>query len=457
MNGLRTYNTVPGLVLTFLLISFILYSFIQMVHDIQNGTNPVTQKTSQYLQQNEVFIQSQLGIQFSCTVLCFCSLYCDQFGSYIKNTPEKTYYNLQFRKIIPGTIYVNQSIQFGPCNETQVNIWKAQGANFLSTYVQCLKDEEMEKDGVINLQNSFHLKNFTKYQLGIYKCINSSTEYVCASQEEIDAILQNAIIYYSFPLYEFNALNFTHPYQTKIGIRQFTINPSNAKLMNLVYKQSQSFTELNAFYFFPSYRLDQGIEYYETYLDLLSGTKNGYLGGVQIYLDDMKFVYHRTYQNILNIFGALGGTYALLKQLLILLLKPFHKLSFVTNMFNKISGQKKQFQITDYFKSKQSRAILLEYYDIIQQAIELESYMETILKYENELLTFRSEKLASQNADLMISQRMLQAGRQPKEKLESLGVEMDQLNMVQIQSIKQIPSPKQLSYRSEDYIVNSER
>ena len=32
--------------------------------------------------------------------------------------------------------------------------------------------------------------------------------------------------------------------------------------------------------------------------------------------------------------------------------------------------------------------------------------METILKYENELLTFRSDKLAAENADLMKSQRM---------------------------------------------------
>ncbi|KAM3136960.1 hypothetical protein pb186bvf_010873 [Paramecium bursaria] len=450
INGLRTYNTFPGLVFTIILISFFLYSFVQMVDDIQNGTNPVTQKTSQYLQQNE-------GFSFPAWSFVFVVYIGDSYGQFIKNTPEKTYYTIQFRKIMPEYYNVYEYIQFGSCNDTIIDQFKDYGATFPISEVSCLKDEEMAKDGVINLRNSFHLKNFTKYSFEINKCTNSSAEYVCASEEEIDQLLENGQVLYSFPQYEFNALNFTHPYQIKLGVRSFTINTKNAKMMNLVYKQSQSFTELNAFYFFPTQRLDQGIEYFETYLDLQSGTPDGYLGGVQLYLDDMKFVYHRTYQNILNIFGALGGTYALLKQLLIFILKPFHKLSFVTSMFNKISGKQKKFEIIDYFTSKQSRVTLLEYYDIIQKAIELESYMETMLKYENELLTFRSDKLAIQNADLMKSQRMIQIGRLPKEKLDSLGAEIDQLNIVQQNSMQQIQSPKQATYRSEDYIVNNER
>ena len=54
MNGSRTYNTYPGLIFTSLLASFLLYSFVQMIYDIENGVNPITQKTSVYLEQNEV-------------------------------------------------------------------------------------------------------------------------------------------------------------------------------------------------------------------------------------------------------------------------------------------------------------------------------------------------------------------------------------------------------------------
>ena len=61
-------------------------------------------------------------------------------------------------------------------------------------------------------------------------------------------------------------------------------------------------------------------------------------------------------------------------------------------MFNKISNKKK-IRIQDYFKSKTERTLIDEYYSIIQKAIELESYMEIMLKYENDLLTFRSDKL----------------------------------------------------------------
>ena len=46
MNGLRTYNTYMGLMLTTLLIFFMFYSFVQMLLDIQNGANPVTSRTS---------------------------------------------------------------------------------------------------------------------------------------------------------------------------------------------------------------------------------------------------------------------------------------------------------------------------------------------------------------------------------------------------------------------------
>lgn len=42
MNGLKTYNTFPGLFFTILLMTFLLYSFIEMVTDIQNGVNPIT-------------------------------------------------------------------------------------------------------------------------------------------------------------------------------------------------------------------------------------------------------------------------------------------------------------------------------------------------------------------------------------------------------------------------------
>ena len=49
MNGSKTYTTYPGLFFTMVLLGFLIYSFIQMVDDIQGGVNPITQKTSQYL------------------------------------------------------------------------------------------------------------------------------------------------------------------------------------------------------------------------------------------------------------------------------------------------------------------------------------------------------------------------------------------------------------------------
>ena len=42
-------------------------------------------------------------------------------------------------------------------------------------------------------------------------------------------------------------------------------------------------------------------------------------------------------------------------------------------------------------------------YNIIQKAIEFDSYLEMMLKFENEILTFRSDRLVSANPDLFKS------------------------------------------------------
>ncbi|KAM3136962.1 hypothetical protein pb186bvf_010875 [Paramecium bursaria] len=458
MNGLRTYNTYPGLFFTMLLTSFLLYSFIQMVNDIQNGVNPITQKTSQYLQQNE-------GFNFPAQTFVFVVYIGDSNGIYIQNTPQKTYYTIQFRKRVFGFTGSNiTQLGFGQCSQSQLELYEIYGANLPRQFLQCPSDDVFLKDNVMNIQNSLHLQNFTRFQFQVYRCVNSTTaNYTCASNEEIDAKLQNAVLSYSFPFYEFNSLNFTKPYEIKVGTKQMTINTQNTKVTNIVYKQSQTFTEQNTFYFFPDQRKDLGIEYYETFLDLQSGTSNGYLGGVQFQLDDQKFIYQRTYQNILNIFGALGGTFSVLRTILLILLKPLQKLSFATIMFNKISN-KRQIRISDYFKSNKQRQVIQEYYDIIQKAIELESYMEIMLKYENDLLTFRSDKLVTLNAELFKSQRLqnltekndIQIANRLEEAEVPLDLNIQQLQFEQVQSAREMSQrvirDKRVSYNSDDYI-----
>ncbi|KAM3141211.1 hypothetical protein pb186bvf_006596 [Paramecium bursaria] len=447
MNGLKTYNTYPGVFCTLFLISFVLYSFIQMVNDIQNGANPVTSKTSQYLQ----------AFSFPATTFMFVAYVGDANGIFIQNTAKKTYYTLTFRRRSFSAIPTIEYINFGPCSNNSLEFFGLAGKSLPAAWLSCISDDVFFKDGGIEIENSFRLTNFTKYQFQINRCINSTTaNYVCATNEEIDAKLQNAIVTFSFPLYEFNALNYTHPYQVKVALRQMTINPQNIKVTNIVYKQSQSLTEQNTFYFFPTQKFDLGLEYYESFLDIQSGTTNGYIGGVQLYLDDQKYVYHRQYQNIFNIFGTIGGTFSVLRTILMILLQPFQKLSFATTMVNRLSNKKKHLKIVDYFKLPHQREIIREQYQIIQKAIELECYMEIMLKFENDLLTFRSDKLVSQNPNLFKSQR------QQQDKSNDIGTQkMEHLNIMELQSqnneVIEAMSPKIVSFNSQDYIVNDER
>ncbi|KAM3141209.1 hypothetical protein pb186bvf_006594 [Paramecium bursaria] len=447
MNGLKTYNTYPGVICTLVLMAFVMYSFIQMVNDIQNGANPVTSKTSLYLSQNE-------GFSFPANTFIFVAYVGDSNGLFIKNTAQKTYYTLTFRRRVFSASPKIEYLDFGPCSNNSLAFFGLAGKSLPSTWLSCISDDIFFKDGGVEIQNSFRLANFTKYQFQINRCVNSTTaNYVCASNEEIDAKLQNAIVTFSFPLYEYNALNYTHPYQVKVALRQMTINPQNIKVTNIVYKQSQSLTEQNTFYFFPTQKLDLGLEYYESYLDLQSGAPNGYIGGVQLYLDDQKYVYHRQYQNIFNIFGTIGGTFSVLRTILMILLQPIQKLSFATIMFNRLSNKKKHLRIVDYFKSPNQRQVIKEQYQIIQKAIELESYMEIMLKFENDLLTFRSDKLVIQNPNLFKSQRL------QMDKSNDMGSQrIDQLDIIEQQSQnQQVMSSKRMSFNSQDYIVNDER
>ncbi|KAM3136967.1 hypothetical protein pb186bvf_010880 [Paramecium bursaria] len=443
INRNRTYTTYAGLFFTLILLSFLLISFVQMIYDIQNGANPVTQRTSQYLQQNE-------GFSFPAGSFVFVVYVGDAVSQYIENTKEKTYYTMQFQKVVFGTEYTATTFDFGKCNNKTLDYLLSQGANIKRDQVSCINEEIFMKDGAMTLENAYQHQNISKFSFQIYRCVNdTNADYVCASDEEIDAKLQNALVICSFPLYEFNALNYTHPYQIKIGQRFMTVNNDNYKIMNLVYKQSQSFTEQNAFYFFPSQRLDVGLEYYESYFDLQSGIPNNCLGVIQLYLDGQKFVYHRNYQNIFNVFGALGGTFSVIRTIFMLLLKPIQRLQFATSMFNKISGKQKELKVLDYFKSKQQRKVIQDYYQIIQQAIELESYMEMILKFENNLLTFRSSKLTKSNAGLIQSQRLV--------KLPQLTDKGDKINsreddVLNIYQTEQINSAKDQNNVSENYI-----
>ncbi|KAM3136968.1 hypothetical protein pb186bvf_010881 [Paramecium bursaria] len=458
MNGSKTYTTYPGLFFTMVLLGFLIYSFIQMVDDIQGGVNPITQKTSQYLIQNE-------GFSFPAETFVFVVYIGDATGAYIQNTVNKTYYTVQFRKRVFGhnSTTISQ-LPFGKCGDRVLDQLEKKGASVSRDYVLCPSDDVFFQDNVINISNSVNLKNFTKYQFQVYRCVNSTkNNYTCASNEEIDAKLQNAVISFSFPLYEFNSLNYSNPYEIKIGTRQMTINTQNTKVMNIVYKQSQTFTEQNTFYFFPNDKRSTGIEYFESYLDLQSGTANGYLGGVQFSLDTMKFVYHRSYQNIFNIFGALGGTFSVLRAVLLLILKPIQKLSFATNMFNKLSN-KKQIRITDYFRSTKQRTVIQEYYDIIQKAIELESYMDIMLKFENDLLTFRSGKLSSQTQsksqplqNLTYMTDIQKSNRLDAEQKIDIIIQQSGQHSSDRGMSQRVIHRKRTSFNSEDYVVNDER
>ncbi|KAM3136966.1 hypothetical protein pb186bvf_010879 [Paramecium bursaria] len=439
INNNRTYISYPGLFFTCIIMTFMMISFINMILDIQNGANPITQRTSELLQQNE-------GFSFSSYSFLFIVFIGDARSQYIENTKQKTYYNLQFQKQVYDSAYTSTNYDFEKCDNALIDGLTQYGAYIPKNQVWCPNNNILGKQSSIRLENSFYLKNFTKYSLQIQRCFNSTkADYVCASNEEIDEKLQNAQVIFSFPHYEFDALNYTQPYQLKIGQRFMTINVQNSKSINLIYKYSKSLSEQNAFYFFPYEKLHEGIEYFESILDLSQGIQNNCLGIIQFYIDNKKFVYHRTYQNILSVFGALGGTYSVLKVIFMLILKPYVQQNQWKTETIKIYG------LLQINKVKEGYTGILQNNTISNR---IKTYMEMVLKFENDLLTFRSDKLVVLNADLINSQRILDIPRQ-QEKQHKLDSREDEI--VKFNSDPKTTNPQRLSHFSQDYVVNDER
>ncbi|KAM3136971.1 hypothetical protein pb186bvf_010884 [Paramecium bursaria] len=163
---------------------FMLISFVQMIRDIQEGANPVTQKTSQLLQQNE-------GFSFPAQTFIVVAFVGDQNNQPIVNTKQKTYYTLVFQKLFYDT-QQSTNYFFEKCNNKTFNFIQSARANLPRDALYCLSQDVFEKDKIMRIENSFSLKNITSFQISIYRCVNSTTDYVCASKEEIDAKLNNS-------------------------------------------------------------------------------------------------------------------------------------------------------------------------------------------------------------------------------------------------------------------------
>ncbi|KAM3128961.1 hypothetical protein pb186bvf_018949 [Paramecium bursaria] len=389
------------------------------------------------------------GFKFPSHGFLFTILILDSNGSYIENTEDKTYYTIQFQKQIVGQDQTTYNI--GQCGQWIKEYFYNQGSQMDLDEIQCIDEQIFSQDSGILLENSLVLKNFIYNELQIFRCQNSTTQnFTCAFDEEIDSKLSNGFVGYSYPQYQFDPLNYSLPFQMKVATRQLTLNIKDQKTINVAQKLSQSLTEQNIFYFFPEQKIENGIEYYETIIDQQVGIVDGQIFGMNFYLDDQKIVYKRTYQNILNIFGSIGGTFSVLKIMFMIILQPIQQLLLTLTMYNKISGKQKPIKIQDYFKSTQKRQIIQEYSQIISKLMELYSYMEIMLKYENDMLTFRLDKLAAQNCDLLKSQTMVNQYYQEKE-VDQVKCNIDLQEQIEIFSIHSEADNQQKRNNSDQF------
>ena len=79
----------------------------------------------------------------------------DAQSQYIENTKNKTYYTLQFQKLIFGTEYTATTYDFGKCNNITLDYLESEGANINRDQVSCINEEIFMKDGAMTLENAY--------------------------------------------------------------------------------------------------------------------------------------------------------------------------------------------------------------------------------------------------------------------------------------------------------------
>ncbi|CAD8089484.1 unnamed protein product [Paramecium primaurelia] len=341
------YHTIFGVLMSIGILALIYYSFLSLVIDMIDRKSPNVIQNIQYQANPEEFklIQDQF---------IFYLVLSDTYGTPIIQKSQQQVYTAQMQACSRITD-INNNINnkctnytLKSCATMQINSQIQQKLNISKALLEsslCFDPKEWDQIS-LSLQGTPQTPIFKSLQFKIEKCNNETSGQNCASQEYIDKKLSSGYLGFFISDSVLNQQKAQNPFSLVSKLISTTISSLQYKALTLWMRKSKLYNKENFFYYFENNEEYNALQF-ERQSEQVFNIQRNQLIDITLYLDDREAVYYRTYNNILDILGQMGGLLELMLFVAGTLVKPFNKLScdlFLASeifYFEKSSGQQK--------------------------------------------------------------------------------------------------------------------
>lgn len=343
----RKYTTAIGGFFTCVQFAIALFLFITMGADMMQRTNPTVILSEIYNHDPSRVVFSKhdyffmLGMQFPGTYAQFY---------------DPSIYNISLYIDLSDNVHPNNSaripIPVEPCSEDHIppdlleNFRSMAGGHFND--MACVSKD---LDGKISIQGAYDAPLFTRFQLYITPCANSSDVQICKPQTDIDAALSSGF----FSLYSTDNIvdlrDFEHP--AKKVTRDYYIPTAYGLTKQITRSISSSQVSSDEGWIVNDVRdLSYAMFYGDSESFLLydqNSNQQKTLVDYAIKKSNYQKIYQRSYKKIQNVFAEMGGFLNICFLFFYVLIMPYVTSSYFEAMTNKLFN----FQIDDGSKKTQ--------------------------------------------------------------------------------------------------------
>ncbi|CAD8114123.1 unnamed protein product [Paramecium sonneborni] len=321
------YHTFLGILSSIGILTLIFYSFLSLLIDMINRTNPSVLQNIEYQANPEEYKLNQDSFLFYLAIT-------DEFGRPITQEDNQLIYQSKFsfcqRKVNEKNSFQSDCSTFlmKKCDTMSINSQILEKLNISAAVLKaslCFDPDEWNTIE-LSLQGTSQSLDFKGLKFNIEKCNNITSGGNCASQEFIDQKLSSGYLGFFISDSVLNQKKAQNPFSLVSKLITTTISSYQYKSMILQMRKSKLYNKENFFYYFEN-NAEYSALLFDRQSEWVLNTQKEELVVIHVILDDREVLYYRTYNNILDILGQMGGLLELMLLLVGLFVKPFNKLS----------------------------------------------------------------------------------------------------------------------------------
>ncbi|CAD8191088.1 unnamed protein product [Paramecium octaurelia] len=321
------YHTLFGVLTSIGILAFIYYSFLSLVIDMVERKNPNVIQNLQYKSNPEEYKLEQDSFIFYLVLT-------DNYGTPIPQKTGQQVYTAQMQACSRITDEKNQinnkcdNYTLKSCSIVQINNQIRQQLNISAAILEsslCFDPQEWNQT-TLSLQGTPQTPVFKNLQFKIEKCNNATSGGQCAPQKYIDQQLYQGHLGFFISDSVLNQQKAHNPFSLVSKLITTPISILQYKAQNLLVRKSKFYNKENFFYYFETEEEYNSL-LFERSSEQVFNIQRSELIDVTLYLDDREALYYRTYNNILDILGQMGGLLELILFVVGVVVKPINKLS----------------------------------------------------------------------------------------------------------------------------------